>query len=163
MTDITLVRKRKHQRQASLYDIPPLCSTATVQSHCGWSGAQTKPASMPVRLFVRRPSPTTVSFTVSNARNSSGPYARLLFLLQTFLRVLSFACVLLACSAKLRHVLFAENGPVARWRDLWSSQIGSLTCRVVDSCNLGFLLMVSAVVIYAVLRKECTGLWPNMI
>ena len=114
---------------------------------------------MPVRLLVRRPSPTTVSFTVSNARDSSGPYARLLFFLQTLLRALCFCYVLLASSAKLRHVFFAENGSILRWEDLWASQLGSFVCRIVDSSNLGVLLVLNAVAIYAVFQKECTGMF----
>ncbi|BDD60055.1 hypothetical protein MPDQ_005370 [Monascus purpureus] len=111
---------------------------------------------MPVRLIVRRPSPTTVSFTVSNAPDRSSPSARILFYLQTILRALCFTCVLFICSAKLRHSFFAENGLIVYWHDLWGSPLGSFVCRIVDSCHLGAIFVVSAVAIYAVFRKEST-------
>ncbi|OQD89932.1 hypothetical protein PENANT_c002G10334 [Penicillium antarcticum] len=80
---------------------------------------------MPGRLKVRRPSPTTVSFTVSNAPQRSNSPAKILFGLQILLRAALFFCVIGAAIARLRHTFFYEDGRVIAWPAVWSSPLGA--------------------------------------
>lgn len=112
---------------------------------------------MPGRLNVQRPSPTTVSFTVSNAPQRSSSPAKVLFGLQVLLRTVLFLCVVGVSITRLRFVFFQENGRVISWPAVWSSPLGSKLCRVVDSYNPLAIAVISALVIYGVFRRGYTG------
>ncbi|PWY92092.1 phosphatidylinositol N-acetylglucosaminyltransferase [Aspergillus heteromorphus CBS 117.55] len=111
---------------------------------------------MPGRLILRRPSPTTVSFTVSNASRHTSTAAKALFYLQILLRVLALVCVLLLDIAKFRHSLFLQDGSWIRWTTMWSSSMGSSVCRVADAYSSPVVVLASTVVIYGVFRKGYT-------
>ena len=113
---------------------------------------------MPVRLLSRRPSPTTVSFTVSNASRRTSTPARILSLLQTLLRVLVFLFVHIIDLAKLRHSFFQGDGPFLPWSTIWSTPWGALACRIADAYSYGFVAVASTVMIYGVFRKGYTGI-----
>ncbi|PYH97368.1 phosphatidylinositol N-acetylglucosaminyltransferase [Aspergillus ellipticus CBS 707.79] len=111
---------------------------------------------MPGRLILRRPSPTTVSFTVSNASRHTSTPAKVLFYLQILLRVLVFACVLLLDIAKFRHSFFMQDGSWIRWTTIWSSAMGLSACRIADAYSSAIVVLASTVVIYGVFRKGYT-------
>lgn len=113
---------------------------------------------MPGRLSVRRPSPTTVSFTVSNAARRSNTPAKILFGLQILLRTILFCCVIFVATARLRHSLFDKNGRIIHWQDVWSSPLASKVCQLADTYNPWAITAVSALVIYGVFRREYTGM-----
>ncbi|PLN85769.1 hypothetical protein BDW42DRAFT_131825 [Aspergillus taichungensis] len=113
---------------------------------------------MPVRLLSRRPSPTTVSFTVSNASRRTSTPARILSLFQTLLRALVFLFVHIIDIAKLRHSIFQGEGPFLPWNTIWSTPWGALACRIADAYSYGFIAVASAVMIYGVFRKGHTGI-----
>lgn len=113
---------------------------------------------MPVRLHIRRPSPTTVYFTVSNASSRRSTTAKLLFYLQILLRALLLACALFASAAKLRNVPIARRELTMRWEPVWSSPLGLFMCPVVDSYSAWVVAVVNAIVIYGVFRKGYTGM-----
>ncbi|KAL1971262.1 hypothetical protein VTN77DRAFT_214 [Rasamsonia byssochlamydoides] len=108
---------------------------------------------MPARLTVRRPSPTTVCFTVSNAPSRHTWPAKLAFCAEVLLRILVFIFVLLVDAAKLRHSFLVENG---LWNDIWSTALGGFACRVADHYGWSIIAGVSALLIYAVWRKGYT-------
>jgi hypothetical protein len=112
---------------------------------------------MPGRLKVQRPSPTTVSFTVSNAPQRSSSPAKILFGLQILLRAVLFSCVVSVGVALLRHIVFKGDSGRISWSAVWSSALGSKLCRFVDSYNPLAIAVVSAVVIYGVFRRGYTG------
>ncbi|KAJ5861784.1 uncharacterized protein N7529_009094 [Penicillium soppii] len=111
---------------------------------------------MPGRLKVQRPSPTTVSFTVSNAPQRSSSPAKILFGLQILLRAVLFSCVVSVGVALLRHIVFKGDSGRISWSAVWSSALGSKLCRFVDSYNPLAIAVVSAVVIYGVFRRGYT-------
>ncbi|KAI2894929.1 hypothetical protein CBS76997_358 [Aspergillus niger] len=111
---------------------------------------------MPSRLILRRPSPTTVSFTVSNASRRTSPPAKALFYLQVLLRAVTFLCVLLLDAAKFRRAVFMEDGSWIRWTTIWSSSLGISVCRIADAYSSVVVVLASAVVFYGVFRKGYT-------
>jgi len=114
---------------------------------------------MPGRLRVQRPSPTTVSFTVSNAPRRSNSPAKILFGLQVLLRAILFCCVIIVGTARLRHTFFYQNGRFIPWQDVWSTPLGSKVCDLVDTHNNPWAIaVVSALVIYGVFRRGYTGM-----
>lgn len=112
---------------------------------------------MPARLTVRRPSPTTVCFTVSNAPSRRTWPAKLAFCAEVLLRILVFIFILLVDAAKLRHSFLAENGLLGLGSDVWSTFLGSFACRIADQYGWSIVASVSALLIYAVWRKGYTG------
>lgn len=115
---------------------------------------------MPGRLRIQRPSPTTVSFTVSNAPQRSNPSAKILFSFQILLRAILFGCVIFVAAARLRHFALTRNGPIFPWQDVWSSPFAAKMCDLVDTYNPWAIIVVSAAVIYAVFRRGYTGMEP---
>ncbi|KAJ5293690.1 hypothetical protein N7508_008511 [Penicillium antarcticum] len=111
---------------------------------------------MPGRLKVRRPSPTTVSFTVSNAPQRSNSPAKILFGLQILLRAALFFCVIGAAIARLRHTFFYEDGRVIAWPAVWSSPLGAKVCSLVDLYNPLAMVAGGVLVIYCVFRRTYT-------
>ncbi|PLB38446.1 PIG-H family GPI synthesis protein [Aspergillus candidus] len=111
---------------------------------------------MPVRLLSRRPSPTTVSFTVSNASRRTSTPARILSLFQFLLRALVFLFVHIIDIAKLRHSFFQGDGPFLPWSTIWATPGGALACRIADAYSYGFIAVASTVMIYGVFRKGYT-------
>ncbi|PYI25652.1 phosphatidylinositol N-acetylglucosaminyltransferase [Aspergillus indologenus CBS 114.80] len=111
---------------------------------------------MPGRLILRRPSPTTVSFTVSNASRHTSTPAKVLFYLQVLLRVLSFFCVLLLDVAKLRHSSYIQEARWIPWAAVWSTPVGASVCRYADRYSYPVVGLVSAIVMYGVFRKGYT-------
>lgn len=112
---------------------------------------------MGVHLTVRRPSTTTVSFTVSNASPRSTLPAKLAFYIQVLIRALLFIWTIVIDMAKLQPMIFSQNGPIIPWKDIWSSPIGSMACRTADAYNWRVIAIASALVIYSVFRKGYTG------
>lgn len=121
-------------------------------------------STMPCRLTVQRPTPTTVSFTVSNAPRRSNSPAKILFGLQILLRALLFCCVIVAGITRLRRQFFDKGSLfIISWEDVWSSTLGSHVCRRVDSYNPWVIAVVSALVLYGVFRRGYTGeIGPRM-
>ncbi|KAJ5888568.1 hypothetical protein N7495_008609 [Penicillium taxi] len=111
---------------------------------------------MPGHLRVVRPSPTTVSFTVSNAPNRSSSPAKILFTFQILLRAVLFCCVIIVGVARLRLVFFVREGRFIDWQNVWSSPLGSYVCQHVDPYNPYVLMVVGALVIYGVFRRNYT-------
>ncbi|CEJ56187.1 hypothetical protein PMG11_02405 [Penicillium brasilianum] len=112
---------------------------------------------MPGRLTVQRPTPTTVSFTVSNAPRRSSSPAKVLFGLQILLRALLFCCVIVVGITRLRRHFFEKGSLfIISWEDVWSSSLGAHVCRRVDSYNPWVTAIVSAVVLYGVFRRGYT-------
>ncbi|KAJ5818611.1 hypothetical protein N7474_004202 [Penicillium riverlandense] len=111
---------------------------------------------MPGRLRVRRPSPTTVSFTVSDAPSRSNSSAKILFALQILLRGLVFCCAIFAAIARFRHSHFTGNDSIIHWEDVWSSPLGVKMCRWVDPYNPWAVAATSALAIYGMFRKGYT-------
>lgn len=112
---------------------------------------------MPGYLKVRRPSPTTASFTVSNASQCTSTPAKALSHLQFLLRAFIFVTVLAVCAARLRSSFFAEDGSWVRWTAVWTSPFGELACRIADSYSPLVVTVVSVVAMYGVFRKGYTG------
>lgn len=112
---------------------------------------------MPGRLEVQRPSPTTISFTVSDAPQRSSSPAKILFSLQVLLRAVLFFCVIGVGIARVRNFFFQEDGRVISWPAVWSSPLGFKLCRLVDSYNPLAIAAVSALVIYGVFRRGYIG------
>ncbi|CAI7624537.1 unnamed protein product [Penicillium glandicola] len=108
---------------------------------------------MPGRLEVQRPSPTTVSFTMSNAPQRSSSPAKILFGLEVLLRTVLFFCVIGVGIARVRNFFFQEDGRVISWPAVWSSPLGSKLCRLVDSYNPLAIAVVGSLVIYGVFRR----------
>lgn len=113
---------------------------------------------MPGRLEVQRPSPTTVSFTVSNAPQRSNSPAKILFALQLLLRALLFLCVIGVGITLLRHAIFHGDSGRISWPLVWSSALGSKLCHLVDSYNPLAIGAVGSLVMYAVFRRNYTGM-----
>ncbi|KAL4965947.1 PIG-H family GPI synthesis protein [Aspergillus stella-maris] len=111
---------------------------------------------MPLHLISRCPSPTTASFTVSNASRHTSTAAKLLFYLQLLLRVIIFAGVLFLNAARSRHAFFIEDGSFIPWTAVWSSPLGSAVCRIADTYNFIAIAVASALVLYGVFRKGYT-------
>ncbi|KAK1140847.1 hypothetical protein N8T08_009844 [Aspergillus melleus] len=111
---------------------------------------------MPGRLILRRPSPATVSFTVSNASRHTSTPAKLLFYFQILLRALIFVCVVFFNIARQRKLFFHRDGSFLRWTVIWSSPLGSYVCRIADTYSPVVVALGSAIVIYGVFRKGYT-------
>jgi phosphatidylinositol glycan class H protein len=112
---------------------------------------------MPTRLTVRRPSPTTALFTVSNAPSRRTWPAKIGFCVEVLLRILVFISVLLLDASKLRHSVLLEDGGFGIANDVWVTSVGSLACRVADQYTWSVVAGLSAALIYAVWRKGYTG------
>lgn len=108
---------------------------------------------MPAHLYVRRPSPTTVCFTVSNAPSRQTWSAKLAFAVEILLRAVIFALVLLTDAAKLRHL---DLG-ILRGRIDWTTGVGRMAARLADRYHWSIVAGASAVLIYAVWRRRYTG------
>jgi phosphatidylinositol glycan class H protein len=117
---------------------------------------------MPVHLILRRPSPTTVSFTVSNASKHTSTPARVLFYLQILLRALLFLCIVFCDIAKVRHSFFDEDGSLVQWTAVWSSSLGSFVCRIVDAYSSAVVASLSVLLLYCVFRKGYTGIFSPL-
>lgn len=113
---------------------------------------------MPGRLTVQRPSPTTVSFTVSNAPRRSNTPAKLLWGLQILFRTILFCAVVLIAIARSRHILFDIDGHLIQWRNVWANPLALRICHLADSYNPWVIMVVSAVVVYGVFRRGYTGM-----
>jgi hypothetical protein len=114
---------------------------------------------MPGRLRVQRPSPTTVSFTVSNAPLRSNSPAKVLFGLQVLLRAILFCCVIIVGTTRLRHIFFYQDGRFIPWQHVWSTPLGSKICDLVDTYNNPWAIaVISALVIWGVFRRGYTGM-----
>ncbi|KAL4897318.1 GPI-GlcNAc transferase complex, PIG-H component-domain-containing protein [Aspergillus ambiguus] len=111
---------------------------------------------MPGRLISRRPSPTTVSFTVSNASRHSSTPAKILFYFQILLRAIVFALVIFVNFAELRHSFFNQDGLFVRWPAVWASPAGAYACRIADTYTTWAIALVSTIVVYGVFRKGYT-------
>lgn len=112
---------------------------------------------MPARLTVRRPSPTTAQFTVSNAPSRRTWPAKIGFCAEVFLRIFIFISVLFLDASKLRHSVLLNDGGFAIAKDVWATPIGSLACRIADQYPWSVVAGLSTVLIYAVWRKGYTG------
>ncbi|KAJ5722508.1 hypothetical protein N7488_000543 [Penicillium malachiteum] len=111
---------------------------------------------MPGRLRVRRPSPTTVSFAVSNAPQRSNSPTKILFGFQILLRALLFCCVILVGLVRLRHISYEADVKIIPWQAVWETALGSQLCHLVDPYNPWVVTAVCAVVVYGVFRRGYT-------
>ncbi|KAJ5155918.1 hypothetical protein N7492_008721 [Penicillium capsulatum] len=111
---------------------------------------------MPGRLRFRRPSPTTVNFTVSDAPRRSSPPAKIFFGIQILLRAVLFCCVILVLVARLWRSYFDHDDGLIRWQEVWGSPLGSHVCQLVDTYNPWTLGIISALVVYGVFRRGYT-------
>ncbi|KAJ5924487.1 hypothetical protein N7466_008674 [Penicillium verhagenii] len=111
---------------------------------------------MPGRLRVQRPSPTTVSFTVSNAPQRSNSPAKILFGFQILLRTILFFCVIIVGLARLRHFSFQADGGSIPWPAMWASPLGSHVCQLVDAYNPWAMAVIGTLVVYGVFRRGYT-------
>lgn len=113
---------------------------------------------MPGRLTVQRPTPTTVSFTVSNAPLRSKSPAKILFGLQILLRAILFCFVIVVGVTRLRRQFFDKgNLFIISWEEVWSSPLGAHVCQLVDPYNPWMVAVVSTLVLYGVFRRGYTG------
>lgn len=122
---------------------------------------------MPARLTTYRPSPTTASFTVSNAPTRTTLSSKLTFSIQILLRILLFLSVILLNAAKARHNRTLSFSPssarehgspsVLFGEEVWLSAIGGLACWVADGYSWQVITAGSVVVLYVVFRKGYTG------
>lgn len=110
------------------------------------------------RLRVRRPSPTTVSFTVSNAPRRANTPAKILFGLQILLRALLLIGVIVIGVAKSQRIFPDINRWAPSWQPLWSSLNGTYVSQLVDSYNPWLIAGACAVVVYGVFRRGYTGM-----
>lgn len=114
-------------------------------------------ATMAGRLRVRRPSPTTVSFTVSNAPSRDNTPAKILLGFQILLRAFLLFCVIVVGIAQAQ-LLFPEIDRWApSWQPLWSSLNQTHVCYLVDTYNPWIIATVCALVVYGVFRRGYTG------
>jgi phosphatidylinositol glycan class H protein len=112
---------------------------------------------MPTRLAVRRPSPTTASFTVSNAPSRRTWPAKLAFGVEIIIRVLGFIAILLVNAATLRRSIVFEYQGLGIPPDLWLTNVGALAWHIADSYPYKIVAGVSIVLMYLVWRKGYTG------
>ncbi|KAJ5240081.1 hypothetical protein N7468_004700 [Penicillium chermesinum] len=111
---------------------------------------------MACRLCVRRPSPTTVSFTVSNAPRRANTPAKILFGLQILLRAFLLLCVITIGAVQLE-----KNFPeIDRWapslQPLWSQLDQTYLCNLVDKNNPWIVAAICVIVVYGVFRRGYT-------
>ncbi|KAL2861129.1 PIG-H family GPI synthesis protein [Aspergillus lucknowensis] len=111
---------------------------------------------MPVHLISRRPSPTTASFTVSNASRHTSTTAKLFFYFQFLLRLIVFSGIIFLDTAHFRHIFSPRNESFIPWAAIWSSPLGSFICRIADTTNSIVTALASALVIYGVFLKGYT-------
>lgn len=114
---------------------------------------------MSPRLTVQRPSPTTVLFTASNAPARRTWSSKLAFGIEILLRILGFLSVLLVNFAKARRFMTTNDGNWGVSPELWTTSVGSLTCRIADHYTWPIVAVASALVTYSVWRKGYTGLF----
>jgi len=107
---------------------------------------------MPTHLSVRRPSLTTVFFSVSNTPSRSSIAAKPILYLEVILRILGFAVILLVIAAKTRHHLNALDG-IVTWDNIWASTIGAIACHIADSYNSLLIASSSSLGVYLVFRR----------
>lgn len=112
---------------------------------------------MPTRLVVRRPSPTTASFTVSNAPLRQTWAAKLAFGVEIIIRVLGFISIILVNVAKLRRSVVFDYEGLGIPADLWLTNVGSLACQVADRYPYSIVATVSTGLMYLVWRRGYTG------
>ncbi|KAI9870175.1 MAG: hypothetical protein M1830_004566, partial [Pleopsidium flavum] len=109
----------------------------------------------PTHLTIRRPSPTTVSFTASNAPLRTSLSAQVIFYSTILLRLLLGLAVLLVTGAKVSdtpHLL-------AVWkhdRSLLGGSFGHLAASVADGISWRILLPSTIAIIYIIFRKGYT-------
>lgn len=113
---------------------------------------------MPARLAIRRPSPTTASFTVSNAPSRRTWPAKLAFGVEIIIRVLGFVSILLVNVATLRRSVLFEYQGLGIPADLWLTNVGALACQIADGYPYSIIAGVSTVLMYLVWRKGYTGM-----
>jgi phosphatidylinositol glycan class H protein len=114
---------------------------------------------MPARLAVRRPSPTTASFTASNAPSRRTWPAKLAFGVEIIIRVLGFISILLVNVATLRRSIVFEYQGLGIPADLWLTNVGALASQIADRYPYSIVASVSTVLMYLVWRKGYTGMY----
>jgi phosphatidylinositol N-acetylglucosaminyltransferase subunit H len=110
----------------------------------------------PPHLSFRRPSPTTVLFTVSNAPSRATISSRVLFYLELLLRCILGICVLFVDAAKGRNGVFFQDDSLS-WDLLWETSPGMMACSIADRMDWRLLGAVSFALVYLVFRKGYTG------
>ncbi|KAL1978435.1 hypothetical protein VTN31DRAFT_1294 [Thermomyces dupontii] len=110
---------------------------------------------MPAHLYVRRPSPTTVCFTVSNAPSRQTWSAKLAFAVEILLRAVFFVLVLMTDAAKLRHFV-SPDFDILQGRIDWTAGVGGMAARLADRYHWSVIAGASALLIYAVWRRRYT-------
>jgi len=113
----------------------------------------------PTHLTIRRPSPTTVSFTASNAPLRTSLSLHVIFYSTILLRVLLGLSVLLITVAKITDT--------PRLIDVWryekpllGGSLGRLATSVADRISWRVLIPTTTAIIYVVFRKGYPGKSP---
>jgi len=110
---------------------------------------------MSCHLIIHRPSPTTVSFTVSNAPARRTWLAKFAFAVEFLQRAIVFIATLLVNAAKLRNSLLASDSYFP-WSKVWGSSIGILASQVADQYGWLIVGSVSTILMFFVLRRNYT-------
>lgn len=111
---------------------------------------------MSCHLIIHRPSPTTVSFTASNAPARRTWLAKFAFAVEFLQRAIVFISALLVNAAKLRNSLLASDSYFP-WSKVWGSSIGILASQVADQYGWLIVGSVSTILMFFVLRRNYTG------
>lgn len=115
---------------------------------------------MPAHLTVRPPSPSTVSFSVSDAPTCLTLAAKLASGVKLAARVLLFLLILFIIATKLsRTTPFAQSKFAALWQDLWSTTVGTMAGRIADRYSWPVVAGLVTVLIYVVFRRGYTGVF----
>ena len=114
----------------------------------------------PTHLTIRRPSPTTVSFTASNAPLRTSLSAHVIFYLTIFLRILLGLSVLLITAAKVSDNS-RFHGVRVHEAAILGGSIARFAASVADKFSWRILIPTTFTIIYVVLRKAYTGTLSN--
>ncbi|KZF25276.1 hypothetical protein L228DRAFT_280528 [Xylona heveae TC161] len=110
---------------------------------------------VPVRLSIRRPSPTTVSYTVSNAPSRTSFSAQATFYVTIILRVLLAISALAVAVAKFTQVSGAQKVPGAQIL-FESTSLGTFSDGIATRFSWKIVFPAVAAIIYAVVQKGYT-------
>lgn len=114
---------------------------------------------MPPHLKTYNPSSTTVQFTVSNAAPRSTIASKIIFYVGIIIRIVIFASVILVDTATCRNHI-PDSWTAIPWDTIWTSSIGLIACNIADAYMWQGIAACSALLLYFVVRKGYTGLFP---
>lgn len=116
----------------------------------------------PTHLTIRRPSPTTLSFTASNAPLRTSLSAHVIFYLTILLRVLLGLSVLLITAAKVSDSP-QFHGVRVQERDVLGGSIAAFVVSIAEKFSWRILIPSTLVTVYIVCRKSYIGTLPNLL